>query len=421
MAVRVTGLLLAFVSHIVLSRSLGAHQYGYYVIALGWAMVLVIPSRLGLDTSVLRFATVYRQERQDADFRGLVIFSLGLIGTLSLLIAGSMVVMRLSGLGPLQTIELPLIVGMSMLIPSLAVLGWISSLLRTANHIFASQFYDQALRPTLLIGAVGVMVLVGQELTANLAMMLTGLTIGIATVAIAVHARISFGTVPVVSPSFEHRREWMSVSWVLFLMAAVQELLNQVDLILLGVFGDATQAAHFAAAWRLSSLVPFGLVAIATVSAPLVASAYNRGDLSEIARIARLGSRLSTLFAIVIVVGLAAAGKWALGLFGPGFEAANPALLIMLAGGLVNSFTGTVGYLLIMTGRQQSAFWILLASLLLSIVVNVMLIPRYGAVGSSIASTLALSAWNLGMAFHVRRQIGLDATALGRSPKPPSK
>lgn len=420
MSVRVCGLGLAFLSQILLSRMLGASQYGSYVIALGWAMVLAILARLGLDNSALRFATIYREEGRAADFRGLVAFSLTAISGLSFLIAAVLLTAKHIGLVPLQPIDWPLIMGVASLVLGSALLGWLSILIRTANRIFASQFYEQVLRPTLLIFAVAATVLAGRALDASRAMILTSATVAIATVGIAFHVRTAFSSVAPARPSFEHRREWLSVSWVLFLIAAIQEVLNQIDLILLGILGNATQAAHFAAAWRVASLVPFGLVAMATVSGPLIASAHNRGDLGELARIARVNARFSTLFAVILAVLLAIAGRTLLGLFGPGFDGAFPALLILLGGGLVNSFTGSVGYYLILTGHQKGALAIILVALALSATLNILLIPRFGAVGSAIASASALSFWNLAMLIYARRAIGIDASAIGAPVRPRS-
>jgi O-antigen/teichoic acid export membrane protein len=255
--------------------------------------------------------------------------------------------------------------------------------------------------------AVVAMVLAGRSVSSGQAMILTGLTVIIVTAGLALHARQIFAGLPQDRASFENRGDWLSVSWPLFLMAGVQELLNQIDLILLGLLSNATQAAHFAASMRLASLVTFGLMAIGTVSGPLIASAYNRNDLGELARIARMSARFSTMFAVIIAALLVILGRPALGLFGPGFEAANPVLLVLLVGGLVNSLTGSVGYLLTMTGRERPALAIIVA--------NLILIPRHGAVGAAFASALGLACWNLAMAIHMRRTIGIDATALGRA------
>lgn len=419
MTVRVCGLALAFLSHLVLSRTLGVAQYGSYVIALGWAMVLVVPARLGLDNSALRFATIYRHERQCGDFRGLVIFSLATIGLASTAIAAALLLGWWGGIAPLRRIDLLLLAGIAITIPFSALLAWLSALIRTANRIFAAQFYEQVLRPGLLIAAIVVLALAGRRLDASSAMLLTGLTVGIATIAIAVQAKSSFADIPAGHASLQHRKEWLSVSWVLFLMAAVQELLNQIDLILLGILGDATQAAHFAAAWRLASLVRFGLVAIATVAGPLIAAAYHRRDMTELARIARLSSRFSMLFALGLALLLALLGRPLLAMFGPGFSEGYLPLLIMLAGGVIGSSTGSVGHLMAMTGHQRQALTIFSGALVVSVILNVALIPGLGAVGSAIASSVALIAWNLAMSIFVRRKIGIDPTALGRAPHEP--
>lgn len=417
MTVRVAGLGLAFLSHMLLSRMLGAGQYGSYVIALGWAMVLVIPARLGLDNSVLRFATIYREEDRAADFRGLVLFSLATIALVSLAIAIALFAAKSSGVAPLRLIDWPMLLGVATLIPCLATLGWLSALVRTANRIFASQFYDQVLRPALLILLLMALVVEGGQQSASKAMLATSAAVAAALLGIAIHSRAAFANMPAARPSLGHRSEWLAVSWVLFLMAAVQELLNQVDIILLGILGDATQAGHFAAAWRLSSLVPFGLAALSLVSGPLIASAYHRQDRGELARIARHSARLATGFGLILGALLSLFGRPLLGLFGPGFEEAYPALLILLAGGLVNCCTGVVGYFVMLTGHQRTALACLATALGMSVITNLLLIPRMGATGAAIASALALATWNLLLIAYVRRRLGIDASVMGAAPR----
>ena len=413
MIVRAAGMATAFLSHLVLSRMLGAAQYGHYVIALGWAMVLVVPARLGLDNTALRFATIYRDEGRTDALRGLVYFSLMVIAGASLLIALVLVIAKQLGAPPLREIDARLVLGVASLVFPLAALGWLSALVRTASQIFASQFYEQLLRPGLLIVAL-ISVSFWRQLDAALAMVVTSATAVVALLSMSIGARriLAQGK----RSSFVDRKMWLSVSWVLFLMAAVQELLNQVDLILLGLMANATEAAHFAAAWRLASLVPFGLAAIVTVSGPLIASAHNQGDRAEMARIARLNARFSTVFAVVVASVLLIAGRTILGLFGPGFESAYPALVIMLAGGIANAFTGSVGYFLALTGHQRIALLILSGALIVSVLLNVLLIPTFGATGSAVASTVAIMVWNFIMVIYVRKRIGIDSTVVGLRP-----
>lgn len=413
MAVRVIGTIAALASHLVLSRFLGPREYGHYVIALGWAMVLVIPARLGLDNAALRFATVYREEGRSGALRALVLVSLTAITAISAGLTILLLGLKLGDAPFLRDVDLGLLVWVAALVFPLAILGWLSALIRTAHRIFAAQFYEQVLRPVLLIAALALFVLAGARLDAGNAMFLTVACTAVAMVGIALHTGYIFGNLRGAAPDFGERRLWLSVSWVLLLMSIFQEMSNQLEVILLGILADATPAAHFSAAWRLASLVPFGLMAIATVSSPLIASAHRRGDTEAMARLARLNARFSFAFGLVTAALLAILGRVLLGAFGPSFVQAYPALLILLVGGLVNAFTGSVGYFLLMTGHQMAALTILMASLTLGLALNVLLIPLLGVTGSAIASASCLSLWNLAMIVYVRRTQGIDATAIG--------
>jgi O-antigen/teichoic acid export membrane protein len=55
--------------------------------------------------------------------------------------------------------------------------------------------------------------------------------------------------------------------------------------------------------------------------------------------------------------------------------------------------------------------------LVLSIALNLLLIPRFGAEGAAVASSSATVAWNLLMLVYVRRTMGIDASALALPPR----
>lgn len=417
MAVRVIGTVASLASHLVLSRFLGAREYGHYVIALGWAMVLIVPARFGLENTTLRFATIYREEQRSGALRALVHTSLATISATSIGLAMLLLGSKLANAPFLDAVEFNLLVWVAAMVFPLAILGWLSTLIRTVQKILASQFYEQVLRPMLLIAALALFLRIGIQLDSGTAMKLTVVCTAAAMIGLAVHTFKAFRGLLNAAYDFSEWRLWFSVSWAVLLMSVVQETSNQIEIILLGILADATSAAHFSAAWRLASLVSFGLVAIATVSAPLIASAFRRGDIAEMARLAKLNARLSFGFAISIAIFIAVFGKLLLGAFGPDFVQAYPALLILLAGGIANAFTGSAQYFLLMTGHQIAALAIMFVSLVLGIVLNGLLIPLLGLTGSAIASASCVIFWNMTMLIFVRRTLGVDASVLAVKPK----
>ena len=91
---RVTGSLLQIATHIVLSRLLGASQYGLY--ALGWVIIQVVGllARLGLDKGVIRYGTEYLN-RGDPGLKWVVRFAIiinlavgSVLGAVIFLLAG---------------------------------------------------------------------------------------------------------------------------------------------------------------------------------------------------------------------------------------------------------------------------------------------------------------------------------------------
>jgi O-antigen/teichoic acid export membrane protein len=160
----------------------------------------------------------------------------------------------------------------------------------------------------------------------------------------------------------------------------------------------------------------FGLSALSTVSGPMIASAYHRGELGELGRLASLSARIALAFAVPAAIVLVLAGPTLLSLFGRDFVAGYPVLLILIVGALANAFTGVVAYLLTLTGREVVALAIFAGALALNAGLNVLLIPHWGAVGAALASAAGTTFWNIAMLILVRRHLGIDASALAWRP-----
>ncbi|WP_197018334.1 oligosaccharide flippase family protein [Sphingomonas sp. URHD0057] len=417
-ALRIGGVALGYLAHVLLSRLLGLQNYGEYVVALGWALVLALPARVGFDNSALRFSTIYLEDGRFGSLRGYVQVAAVAVG-LSSILAGILMVLLASRFG--KGIPFATLVWGAVTILPLALLGVGSALLRTTRRIFAAQFYDQLLRPGLLILLVGGTAVAGLALHAATALMFTALAAALALGALLVHLLRVLAPQLRTAADYSHWREWFSLSIPLLIMGAMQELLNQLEIILLGTLAGPREAGLFSAAWRLASLAPFALVSLSVVSGPLVASAYHRRDRAELHRITSLSARIGLAFAVVASGLLLVVGRPLLALFGPEFPQAYPALAILLGGAIVNAFTGIVGYLLTLTGRQNQGLLIFAAGLIVSIALNLLLIPPFGIVGAAIASATALSCWNLAMLIYVRRVIGIDTSAIGLRPTGPDK
>jgi len=403
---------LSYGANILLSRLLGLSAYGQYAIALSWVLVLTLPAKAGFDNSTLRYATLYIERGDQPALRGFIRFAVATVLGASL----AMGALIIAGGHLVPKADFDVLLWAGLLVAPLALLALFSALMRASGRILASQGYDQMLRPALLAGLAAALAWTGTQMTSSSALMVTALAAAGALVALMIQAtRVFAGTEGTIS--YSEWRSWAAVSVPMLLMSVVQELMNHLEVILLGMLGNQAQAGLFAASWRLASFVPFVFIGLSTVAGPLIVSAYNRGAREELVRISALISRIGLAFAVVTAALLSLLGGWLLGLFGPEFVTARQVLLVLLLGGVANAFTGVVGQLMILTEHERQALVIFAGALLLSIVLNLTLIPSFGAVGAAIASASATTVWNLAMLIYVRRKVGIDASALALPPR----
>ena len=104
-----------------------------------------------------------------------------------------------------------------------------------------------------------------------------------------------------------------------------------------------------------------------------------------------------------------------LGLFGGEFKIGVNAFIILSVGMLISAFSGSVGNLLQMTGKQFVFMKILIVGAIINIGLNYLLIPTNnpfsefgisGINGAEVASMCSIIFWNLSMVFVVKKQFG---------------
>ncbi|HLX41402.1 MAG TPA: polysaccharide biosynthesis C-terminal domain-containing protein, partial [Ktedonobacteraceae bacterium] len=91
-----------------------------------------------------------------------------------------------------------------------------------------------------------------------------------------------------------------------------------------------------------------------------------------------------------------------LSLSGNAFIAAWPLVLVFALGGIISASTGSVGYMLLMTGRVKLSFLNSLAAIIANVAFGLILTPRYGAMGIAVATVLAILVVNAMRVLQVR-------------------
>jgi O-antigen/teichoic acid export membrane protein len=298
-------------------------------------------------------------------------------------------------------------------LPLLGLNGLRAAGLQALRHVVKATLPENLLRPLIIVTlSIGLWSVYQQSLTASQVMLFNLLAVLISFVIGTVWLAKSLPSqVQHVAPAFAES-DWLKVSLPLFFVTGLHLVLSQTDILMIGVLMDAKQAGIYAVASRCAGLLAIGLTAVNAIAAPLISELYSTGKHQQLQKMITLAARGVFVFTLVVGIFLVFSGEFLLSLLGQEFVIGYNPLLILLMGQVVNALSGSVGFLMTMTGFHNQAVWILGVSTLLNIVLNILLITKLGLIGAAIATAVTTALWNFLMLVFVFRRLNINPTVL---------
>ena len=412
---QILGLLLGFGTQIYIARMVGSFHYGIHAYVISWMVVLLLPAVFGMDTTVLRFTSEYREDGSLAKLLGLGSSAKRFVALASI----AVVVLTAGVLGILtaySAITTGVIICFSVglvSIPLDAQLSVSTAQLKGIRKPVLSSLLTNCLRPILTaILLFGICYFFVRDDPTSLESM-SAYTLSTFAVALVGSGVVRFvryeSVVEDVEPKYDNSL-WLRTALPLVLTSGFRVVIRRSDVIMVGLMVGFAEAGYYSAAARMVALTGFGLKATNAVVAPLIAAAHSRSDYRELSRHVQSGAKTVFLMTIPLVAGLVLLGRWGLQLFGPGFTEAYGALLILCGGQLVNALCGCVGFLLTMTGNERVAAKIVFCASLSNLLLNAILIPSLGLLGAACATALTTVLWNVWMLVEVRKRLRVNPT-----------
>jgi O-antigen/teichoic acid export membrane protein len=405
---------LSLLTSLFLARLLGAAGYGAYAYAISWVGLLSVPALLGLDNLFIREIAAYKVRSEWDLMSGLLHWA----NLVTLLISLGLALVAAIGAWILaEHVESQMVFTLwiaLMMIPLIALTRLRQAALQGLGHVVVGQLPEVVIRRLLFIVFVGVVYSVlGADLTAPWAVSMDVLAAG---VALFLGVGLLHKTLPryaqEASPVYQ-TRVWARSMLPLLFISVIQAISGQVALVLLGMIKGAEAVGIYAVAQRSAALITFALFAVNAVLSPTVASLYAAGDMKRLQRVVTKSARIILFASVPMVISLFVFGDRFLLYFGPEFASAKMSLFILSAGQLANAAMGSVGLLLIMTGHERDTSIVFGGNALLTVLLNVILIPKWGIEGAATAGTSGMIIWNLLLAALVYKRLGIDSTALG--------
>ena len=411
--IRLSATGLGFVTTWLIARHWGAEVLGAYTFALTWVTLLAVLAGLGLTTLVTRTTAVERSREADCPGGALLLFAVraSFVASVPLM---SIVMLLAQWMARGEDIALWRGLWAALpLVPLVALLQIFQAAARGWGRAVLGQVAELFLRPLGFLVVVAAAVFYGATQAGVELLFLgqIGATGAAVIVAIVIVRAIGSGKL-FGRPQAGEGRAWLTEARPFFASTLLYALSTQIDTMLLGALGGAQELGFYTIAWRLAALIGFSLFASNAVLAPRFASLHAQGQRLEIARLARSAAVLTSLVALPVAGVYGFFGAPVLGLFGADFVGAQPVLLILAAGQLFNVVTGPVGLVLNMVGQERAVVRALSVSVAVNVILNLVLIPRWGGVGAAVASTAGFVVWNVLLLRVLRRWFQADPPAI---------
>lgn len=408
---RVAGAGLLYGLHVLLARWMGTDDYGVYVFAISWTSFLAEFGALGLPNAALRFVPAYRTENRPALLWGFVrtgrLLVLGATGLFALFASAVVLVV------PVGALSLPALLLGFWLAPLLALVLFETEILRACNHFILSYAPNQVLRPLGVGAGTGGLL----WWTGTVSPLQVLLCTGIAFLGMVLVQQWGTRTVlplPTDTAPSRQTRRWLRVALPLLLTSGFQLVLRKTDVFLIGVIVGPGEVGIYFAAMRTAQIVTFFGFAVDAVGAPLVSRLYHDDD-EDPGTLQQTVSSLAHWYfwpTLAAVLGLAVLAEPVLSLFGAAFTNGWPVTYAFLAGLLVNAAMGVQTYLLTLTGHERSCAYIYGWCAALNVLLNLVGIYWYGALGAALATAITLAVRTFWIRERVVALIGVHPSIL---------
>jgi O-antigen/teichoic acid export membrane protein len=411
-AARLAGAALNFVIQVMLARWLGAEELGIFVLATSLGSVLAICCGVGFSAITPRFVSQYQVNNQPELLLGFIHASRRALAMTSLVLAGGTIVAVLLIPGLVRPeLALPLAIGAATAAP-IGALRLTGALANVWRRHFLAFLPDLLLRPVLLIVAVFVMAATMTRVSASWVLWAN---LGVVVAAVVLQSGFLWREEIVprgTRPLGTHARLWRRAGWPLVVTILLSNLLIETDVLLLGPLLAAEDVAVFNMCFRLTAFVGFGVYAIYQIVAPDLSDAFARRDRAS----AQLAiSRVNVVCVGAGVLGLACVGIFGhrvLAMIGPEFARGWLSLILLAVVQLVTAAFGPTAQLLTVGNQQDRCVLALSCGLVVLAGLNVILVPRFGLEGASLAVVLATAFWSTWLWVAARQHVGFDASIL---------
>ncbi|MDQ8727067.1 flippase [Bradyrhizobium sp. LHD-71] len=411
--IRVASAGLAYVSHVLLARWMGSADYGVYVYAWTWVLLLGSMMDFGISVSAQKVIPEYRGKNQLNLLRGFLYGSRNLTFAVSLAtscVLAGLVYLLSPWIEPNTVV--PLYIGCTIL-PALVLANVQDGIARSHDWMRLALTPQSIFRQALIIGFVVGAFALGANVGAGEAMAFSAIAVWVATLGQMIFLDRSLKGVVAPGPRHYDYRGWLAISLPILMVEGFYLLLSHVDILVLQAFRSSDEVGIYHAVVKTLALVSFIHYAMSATTAHRFAEYHAAGDRARLSAYLQHSIRWTFWPSVAATCLLLAFGKPLLWLFGPQFTSGYAPMFVAAVGLIARSAVGPVERLLNMLGHQKACALAYALAFVLNLILCVALVPSYGIYGAAAATSISLVVESALLFWITRARLGLHVLPFG--------
>lgn len=386
---------------LIITKLYGVDAWGVMAICLSIINILSVFGRMGVDVSVLKFASSNKKNQSafyEVYFKGFkIIFVLGFIVTFFTYVSSDLIASKVFDKPYLG--EFIKVAAFGILPYSLLFLnGQLYRAEEKTKQYFLLVDVFKYLFPILLI-------LLVYSFTS-----LKGSAVAVYSFVAALYVIVIYSCGNIFFKKREQgestgitRMRIIKTALPLFLGSSALLIMGWVDTLMIAHYKTESETGIYNILVKFAQVPTIVLIAVNGILAPKISYYFNNGQIEDFRKVINQASKMIFLGSLPVFLLLLLFYPYLFKMFEIEGNNILTVFGILLMGQFINVISGSVALILQMIGKQKIFSNILLIGLFINVTLNFLLIPRFGIEGAAIATTISLICWNLISVFYVYR------------------
>lgn len=387
---------LKYLFELLIARQLGASLFGLFFLGIAVYRIGEVLATLGMQSGVLRYVAIFFGELDWKRIKGTILLSVKVVVFSSLITSITLIIFsKPISINIFNRIELSIVLKLLAIAIPFSAITTIFVFSFQAFKILKYKIYvKEIFEPLSRIILLAFIISLGWKLLGIIYVFIIPILLG---------TILSFLYLKKIFPQIYNKklqsvyefRKIFNFSWPLYFVGFLNSIFLWASTLLIGYFKTSQDVAIYNAAYRTALLGQVVLFSFNSIFAPIISDLFNRKEYNQLEKLFKLTAKWVFSFSFPLFLLIVIFAKQILLLFGKEFIEGAPSLIILSIAQLINSGTGSSGFMISMTGRPKINLFNTIFTLIINIILSLILIPKYGFFGAAIATGISISLINI--------------------------